>query len=98
MCVFERAAEVFALLSTPVRLRIVSALCKCEMNVSELLGNVGTSQPNMSQHLSLLYRAGLLGRRRVGTQVFYRVNAESGALLCDAVRSLIGRAVPAKRT
>ena len=34
--VFERAAELFGLLATPVRLRIVSALCQGEKNVTEL--------------------------------------------------------------
>lgn len=88
--VFERAAEVFGLLSTPVRLRIVSDLCTREMSVSELLVRVGTSQPAMSQHLTLLYRAGLLRRRREGAQVFYRMGADSKALICGAVCSLTG--------
>ncbi|MBC7727484.1 MAG: winged helix-turn-helix transcriptional regulator [Microbacteriaceae bacterium] len=55
--VFESVAELFSLLSTPVRLKIISALCHGEKNVSELLGEIDTTQPNMSQHLSTLCRA-----------------------------------------
>ena len=33
-------------------------------DVSQLLGDIDTTQPNMSQHLSTLYRAGVLGKRR----------------------------------
>lgn len=83
--VFDSAAELFALLSTPVRLRLISALCNQEKNVSELLQEIDTTQPNLSQHLGTLYRAGILGRRREGTQVFYRVVSERAASLCRAV-------------
>ena len=83
--VFESAAELFGLLSTPVRLKIISAVCHGERNVSELLAQIDTTQPNMSQHLATLYRAGVLGRRRAGTQVYYRLQSERVATLCRAV-------------
>lgn len=83
--VFESAAELFGLLSTPVRLKIISAVCNGERNVSELLEHIDTTQPNMSQHLATLYRAGVLGKRREGTQIFYRLQSERVATLCRAV-------------
>lgn len=64
--VFERAAELFAVLSTSIRLRIISQLCQGEKNVGQLLEHIGVAQPNMSQHLNIMYRAGLLGKRRQG--------------------------------
>ena len=39
----------------------------------------------MSQHLSTLYRAGVLGKRRDGTQIYYRIESERAATLCRAV-------------
>lgn len=83
--VFETAAELFALLSTPTRLRIVCALCDGEKNVGELMQWVGVSQSNMSQHLGVLYRGGVLGRRRAGAQVFYQVVSRRVLLLRDAI-------------
>ena len=83
--VFESVAELFSLLSTPVRLKIISALCQGEKNVSQLLEQIETTQPNMSQHLSTLYRAGVLGRRRDSTQIYYRLQSERVATLCRAV-------------
>lgn len=38
--VFSTAAELFGLLSTPIRLRILSALCHGEKNVSQLLAEI----------------------------------------------------------
>ena len=73
--VFSTAAELFGLLSTPIRLRILSSLCHGEKNVSQLLAEIPTTQPNMSQHLSTLYRAGVLGKRRDATQIYTAVRA-----------------------
>jgi len=83
--VFSTAAELFRLLSTPIRLRIISALCQREKNVSQLLSEIETTQSNMSQHLASLYRAGVLGRRRDATQIYYRIGSERAATLCRAV-------------
>ena len=83
--VFNTVAELFALLSTPIRLKIISSLCRGEKNVSQLLSEIDTTQPNMSQHLSTLYRAGVLGKRRDSTQIYYRLESERVATLCRAV-------------
>ena len=83
--VFDSAAELFRLLATPIRLKIISALCAREKNVSQLLSEIDTTQPNMSQHLATLYRAGVLGKRRDSTQIYYRLQSERVATLCRAV-------------
>lgn len=83
--VFDSVAELFSLLSTPIRLKIISAVCQREKNVSELLSEIDTTQPNMSQHLATLYRSGVLHKRREGTQIYYRLQSERVAALCRAV-------------
>lgn len=83
--VFELAANLFGLLSTPTRLRIVCALMEGEKNVTELIERVAVSQPNMSQHLGTLYRGGVLARRRTGSQIFYRVAHTQVRSLCQAL-------------
>ena len=83
--VFEKAAEVFRVMSAPMRLRIISALCNGEKNVGELLAEIDTTQPNLSQHLAVLYRTGVLAKRKEGTQVIYRVQSEQAVTLCRTV-------------
>ncbi|MFZ2649825.1 MAG: metalloregulator ArsR/SmtB family transcription factor [Burkholderiaceae bacterium] len=83
--VFDSVAELFGVLATPIRLKIISAVCQGEKNVSELLAEIDTTQPNMSQHLSTLYRSGVLAKRRDGTQMYYRLQSERVATLCRAV-------------
>jgi ArsR family transcriptional regulator len=60
-------------------------VCNGERNVSELLEQIETTQPNMSQHLATLYRSGILSKRREGTQIFYKLQSERVATLCRAV-------------
>ena len=93
--VFEKAAEVFRVMSAPMRLRIISALCDGEKNVGELLAEVQTTQPNMSQHLATLYQAGVLGKRREGVQIYYRIVNDQVVSLCRAVCVQIASESPA---
>jgi DNA-binding transcriptional ArsR family regulator len=83
--VFEAAAELFSVLATPMRLRILSALCLREKSVNELLVEIATTQPNLSQHLAVLFRTGVLAKRKEGTQVIYRVQSEKAVALCRSV-------------
>ena len=83
--VFELAAEVFRVMSAPMRLKIISCLCNGEKNVSELLEAIDTTQPNMSQHLNTLYQAGVLGKRREGVQIYYRIVNDRVVTLCRAI-------------
>lgn len=87
--VFDRAAELFGVLSTPFRLRIVCTLCQGERNVTELLIAMNISQPNMSRHLNVLYRSGVLAKRRSGAHVFYRIADQSLMLVRTAVCSQV---------
>lgn len=83
--VFELAAETFRVLSSPTRLRIINQLCAGEKNVGQLLELVQTTQPNMSQHLNTLYKAGIVARRREGVQMYYRIASPEVVALCRAV-------------
>ncbi len=83
--IFELAAELFGLMAAPMRLRILSALCDGERSVSQLLEKIDTTQPNLSQHLNVLYKSGVLSKRKEGTQVIYRVQSEKAVTLCRAV-------------
>lgn len=83
--VLERAAELFGVLATPVRLRIIGELCESERNVSHLLGAIEVSQPNMSRHLNVLYQAGIVTKRRSGAHVIYTLANDSVVSICKVV-------------
>jgi DNA-binding transcriptional ArsR family regulator len=76
--VFTRVAEYFNVLSEPSRLRIMYAVCSGEKSVSEVVELCGSSQANVSRHLSALHKAGILLRRKEGTTVFWFYVIRSG--------------------
>ena len=59
--------------------------------MSELVAAVGSTQPNVSRHLSILQSAGLVGGRQEGTSAFYSVADPTVFALCDAVYRSIGQ-------
>ena len=81
----ERAADLFGLLATPVRLRTILELRSGEKPVGERLAGVQGGQANMSQHLTMMYRAGLVARRKQGAQVYCRIANESVVSACRIV-------------
>ncbi len=83
--VFEKASAYFSLLSEPSRLRIIQAICHRERSVQEVVEQTGLPQPNVSRHLALLHRSGVLSRRRSGTSVFYKVSDPTITELCRLV-------------
>jgi len=71
--VFDCVAAYFSVLSEPTRLRIMHAICETEKPVSQIVAETGATQTNASRHLGLMYRAGVLARRKDGSQVYYRM-------------------------
>lgn len=86
--VFEAVAAYFGILSEPTRLRIVHAICEKEMTVSQIVEALGATQTNVSRHLGLMHRSGVLARRKDGNQVYYRV---ADVAMVDICRSVCNR-------
>jgi hypothetical protein len=82
--VFEKAAEIVSCHVGPDALAHHQRLCNGEKNVGELLAEIDTTQPNMSQHLNTLYLAGVLGKRREGVQIYYRIINDRVVTICRA--------------
>ncbi len=81
----EAVALRFRALGEVSRLSIVQTLQNGERTVTDLVAATGLSQPNVSSHLSVLVNAGLIGRRRDGLNMFYRIVDENLAELCAVV-------------
>jgi DNA-binding transcriptional ArsR family regulator len=75
--------EVFAALSDPTRLRIVTALRARELCVCDLAATLGLSESAVSHQLRLLRRTGLVRPRRDGRLVYYALDDAHVAVLVD---------------
>ncbi|OSM01674.1 putative ArsR family transcriptional regulator [Magnetofaba australis IT-1] len=69
----EKVARCMKALAHPLRLKVIVALNDKELSVQELVESVGTTQSNVSQHLTIMRDKNILASRRVANQVFYRI-------------------------
>ncbi|MBH1958008.1 ArsR/SmtB family transcription factor [Polaromonas sp.] len=84
-------AAYFQALSEPTRLQILNLLRQQERNVGELAQLCGFTAANISRHLSMLTKHGLVARESRGTSAYYRIADESVYELCDLVCGKIAR-------
>lgn len=83
--VFEEVSSYFSVMAEPTRLKILHAICQQEKPVNTIVEEVGATQTNVSRHLSLMYRAGVVSRRKEGNQVFYRITDPAMMEICRTV-------------
>jgi DNA-binding transcriptional ArsR family regulator len=72
--VVELTAQRLRVMADATRISLLEALNTGEAGVQELADLVGLPHQTASHHLTLLWRAGILARRRVGTMALYSVS------------------------
>lgn len=81
----ELIAERFRILGEPMRIRLLDALREAPATVGELQEITGASQQNVSKHLGVLLRGGLVDRVKDGNFSRYSIADESVFDLCEQV-------------
>jgi DNA-binding transcriptional ArsR family regulator len=84
-------ARRFQVIAEPMRIRLLDRLRDGEASVNELVEATQASQQNVSKHLAVLLEAGIVGRRKDGNRVFYRVVDEDVFRLCETVCGSVQR-------
>jgi ArsR family transcriptional regulator len=70
----HHASHALKAMAHPLRLKILCLLGgSTEVSVQDIVEQVGTSQSNISQHLSILREKGILSARKDANKVYYRV-------------------------
>jgi len=93
----ELIAERFRVLGEPTRIKLLDRLREGEATVLELTEVIGTTQQNVSKHLGLLQRSGIVARRKQGNFAHYRIVDEGVFSLCEAVCGSLQQQVEALR-
>jgi DNA-binding transcriptional ArsR family regulator len=81
----ELIARRFRALAEPARVRLLDRLRDGEASVNELAAQLGMTQQNVSKHLAVLADIGIVGRRKTGNHVYYRIVDEGVLGLCEQV-------------
>ncbi|GMQ91446.1 MAG: hypothetical protein BMS9Abin11_0754 [Gammaproteobacteria bacterium] len=81
------ASRALKAMAHPLRLKILCILGGAtEVSVQDIVEQVGTSQSNISQHLSILRDKGILGSRKDANKVFYRIADPKILMLIESLR------------
>ncbi len=84
-------AEVLRTMASPRRLEILHRLAAGPCEVSRLADDLGLSQPNVSQHLTILRSSGLVDADRDGREVRYRLTDTDVMVACAIMRGVLER-------
>ncbi len=81
----ERQAALCRVVGNTRRLLILWLLSKDELPVNEIASRAGSTLQNVSQHLSLLKKAGIVISRRDGQTIYYQIADHECARSCPAL-------------
>jgi len=84
-----KLAEIFKLFSVEARIRIIQALRRRALCVTEITSQLGISQEATSQHLRVLKDARIVKFQKRGFHVYYSLDKQNIALLHKTIGELL---------
>ncbi len=78
-------ADYFKVLSEISRLQVLCCLRSGSKNVTEIIETTGLGQANVSKHLQILTKAGMIKRQPQGVSVFYEISDPLIFEICELV-------------
>ena len=70
---YDKASEIFGVMSNSKRLQILHLLSSKELSVNEISDAIKIRKSNTSQHLFVLRMMGLVKSRREGKNIYYKL-------------------------
>ena len=86
---FKLQEDITKTLANEKRLEIIHLLKSKELSVSELASMLGVRQPNISQHLAVLRKKGIVITRREGNVIHYKLSDKKIGIACDLIRGFL---------
>jgi ArsR family transcriptional regulator len=83
-----KAALCLKAMSNPLRLKILCVLGSNSVSVQHIVEQVGTSQSNISQHLSILKDKKILGSKKEANRVYYYIDDDRMLQLIKMMRDV----------
>jgi DNA-binding transcriptional ArsR family regulator len=91
-------AEVFKAMGHPLRLGVIELLRNGEKCVCEIVETVGTEISNVSKHLSVLKKAGIVADRRDGLKIMYRLTMPCALDFAKCVEGVVIKRLDEQRS
>ena len=87
--IFQLHADVCQTLANAKRLEILNLIRDRELNAGDLVRLTGLPKANVSQHLSIMRRNGILESRREGLNIYYRISNSKVTRACELMREVL---------
>ncbi|MHB1050609.1 MAG: ArsR/SmtB family transcription factor [Bacteroidota bacterium] len=87
--IFSLHAEVCKTLSHAKRLEILNILRDDELSVGDIVNKMKIPKANVSQHLAVLRKSGILETRRDGLSIYYNISNPKVIKACDLMREVL---------
>ena len=95
--VFKLSADFFKTLGHPVRIKILHLLKGGELCVCEMIDKIDIEQSNLSQHLGMLKRQGIIDSRKDGQRVIYWIVYPQVLELLEIVEMILSKQINASQ-
>lgn len=69
----ETVSEILKSIAHPTRMKILCFLIEDEKNVTEIEHQFGSTISNISQHLTVLRKSGIIARRKESNYMYYSI-------------------------
>jgi len=87
--VFQSHAKLLQVLANPKRLEILQLLRGHSLRVGEMSQMLGLPQANLSQHLMVLRRFGVVATERQGKEIYYHIAHKNFIKAADLMRQVL---------
>jgi ArsR family transcriptional regulator len=87
--IFELHADVCKALGHPLRIEVIDLLQNKELCFTDILGITGGLKSNLSQHLSVMTKKGILKTRRDGQCIYFSLSSKKVAQACRLMREVL---------
>jgi ArsR family transcriptional regulator len=84
-------AEILKAVAQETRLSILELLRDGERCVCEIFPAIRQEQSNVSRHLNMMLKAGILARRKEGLKIFYAVKHTEALAIVDLAAAILKR-------
>ena len=85
----KNGTEILKAMAQETRLRILELLRGGERCVCEIYPAIGEEQSNVSRHLNLMEKAGILSRRKEGLKIIYGIKYPEVLNILELAREIL---------
>jgi len=94
---YELKAEVFRAVAHPLRLAVIDFLKDGEQCVCDIARHIGAQRSNVSRHLAVMLKAGVVEHRKDGLRMIYSLKAPCILNFLSCVTDLLRRRMEQNR-